>query len=564
MTTAATPPPRKRRLLRWFLKALAALVIIVALFYAEEDWRGKAAWESCQRDLKAKGMRLDWADFIPPSVPDNENIFGVPQMQKWFVGKGSNELTDKLHYPGWDNPARIVVANLVIGLADATPPTTNFTEIQWEDTKAQPQTARLIRLAIGPVVVDPSGPFYTARPAEAIQPAQVFLRCQTRPEKKDLDNFIPTVLVSPEGASYEQVRVEAGSNDTSYNVTMRSPSTVSNFLQWNEQLEPEFTLMSDALQRPDARIPGNYEEPSEMPAPNFMAVSSMTHNLGARARCHLALGQFEKAVDELGFMRQVARLLEAAPSGKPMPLATAMMDVAVTDVYLNIVEDGLRLRLWREPQLAELEEQLKKINLHPFVANAVLEESAGLCHLVETDPQKLFNATWSKRRAPVLYHTVPQGWIYQNMVVYANLQQHLAEGFLPVDQAIVPNKIDTATQEADTIKNAQDWSPFRYLAVTPIPNLARAGKGLVSTQTMANQAQIVCALDLFRLVEGGYPETLAALAPRFIDSVPNDIVGGQPPHYHRDPDGTFQLYSIGWDEMDHLGLGGLDLIWASK
>ena len=69
------------------LVVLAALATLVAAFYLEEDWRGKRAWENCQRELEAKGTVLDWNAYIPPSVPDDQNFFKAPKMQEWFVEK---------------------------------------------------------------------------------------------------------------------------------------------------------------------------------------------------------------------------------------------------------------------------------------------------------------------------------------------------------------------------------------------------------------------------------------------------------------------------------------------
>jgi hypothetical protein len=65
--------------------ALAGLAVLVLLFYAEEDWRGKQAWENCKRELEAKGEVLDWNAYIPPPVPDDQNFFKASKMQEWFV-----------------------------------------------------------------------------------------------------------------------------------------------------------------------------------------------------------------------------------------------------------------------------------------------------------------------------------------------------------------------------------------------------------------------------------------------------------------------------------------------
>src|ERR1700678_1283683 len=104
MKTSEIPSPPHHRW-RNCLISLAAFAITIALFYAEEDWRGWRAMAKCKRELEAQGVTLDWSKHIPAPVPDNENVFGVPEMQQWFVkhdAPGSNELTQKMHYPGWD------------------------------------------------------------------------------------------------------------------------------------------------------------------------------------------------------------------------------------------------------------------------------------------------------------------------------------------------------------------------------------------------------------------------------------------------------------------------------
>src|SRR5207244_3238450 len=41
------------------LIGLACLAVLIALFYAEENWRGKRAWENYEREWEAKGEKFD-------------------------------------------------------------------------------------------------------------------------------------------------------------------------------------------------------------------------------------------------------------------------------------------------------------------------------------------------------------------------------------------------------------------------------------------------------------------------------------------------------------------------
>ena len=91
----------RKRIVRWTLIVLGSLIVLVALFYGEENWRGKRAWENCKRELEARGAVLDWSKFIPPPVPDDQNVFKAPKMTEWFVrqkGQSTTELYAHLKY----------------------------------------------------------------------------------------------------------------------------------------------------------------------------------------------------------------------------------------------------------------------------------------------------------------------------------------------------------------------------------------------------------------------------------------------------------------------------------
>src|ERR1043166_4281124 len=75
-------PNRRSRFLRRSAFAVAALVTLIAVFYAVEDWRGRRAWEQCQRQLKAKGEQLEWATYVPAQVPDEQNFIKTPLDRK--------------------------------------------------------------------------------------------------------------------------------------------------------------------------------------------------------------------------------------------------------------------------------------------------------------------------------------------------------------------------------------------------------------------------------------------------------------------------------------------------
>src|SRR6266576_2568596 len=82
--------PRRRILFSWrglrrILILLAWTATLIALFYAEENWRGTRAWKGYQRQLEANGAQLELTAFIPKEIPDDQNFAAIPFVKSWFI-----------------------------------------------------------------------------------------------------------------------------------------------------------------------------------------------------------------------------------------------------------------------------------------------------------------------------------------------------------------------------------------------------------------------------------------------------------------------------------------------
>ena len=53
-------------------------------------------WNQLKQRLEANGERVDWTNYIPAPVPPEQNFFGVPKIQRWFVGRGGNDLNARI------------------------------------------------------------------------------------------------------------------------------------------------------------------------------------------------------------------------------------------------------------------------------------------------------------------------------------------------------------------------------------------------------------------------------------------------------------------------------------
>ncbi len=347
-------------------------------------------------------------------------------------------------------------------------------------------------------------------------------------------------------------------------------ATAEEYLRWSATLEPDFNRIREALQRPYARIEGDYTEPYAIPIPNFVTMRAVAQTLSQRAHCYFLLDQPDKALRELTLVHGLCRLLEARPTGKPMTLLAAMINVAVTGLYTDMIAEGMRREVWHEAQLTALEEQLAGVNLPPLVAEAFRDERAATAHTFEKTPPSVVAdqfirlsggkpSLWRRLKEP--FYTfmtfAPRGWVYQNMVRGSALEQQMIDAIQPDRGIVAPDQINIVTDSISKLGGG-GIRPYTFLVSRALPNYRRAIQVLARRQTAADEARVACALERYRLAQGAYPETLDALAPRFIDKLPHDIIDGQPLKYRRTDDGKFLLYSIGWNQKDDDGVPAPD------
>ncbi len=426
--------------IKWVLILLAGLFVLALIFSFAEEQHARSIWQSCYDEVKAKGGSLEWKDYIPPDVPDDQNFFKAPKMQDWFQ--------QQPYTPG-------IIIN-----------TTN----ELSGLKTNPDTLK----------------------------------------------------------------------------TITSKEAAMAYLGWSDQFGPDFALIREALQRPCVRIDGNYSRSFEIPLVNFVTMRSLSQVSAQRAKCYLLLGQPDKALDELTFLNQLRQILEFPPSGKTMTLVSAMINVAIAGLYVNTITNGLQSHAWQNSQLVILQEQLRQMNLTPFLVNAIWTENAENYQMIYSDllPRVHGNGV----RAYFM-----RAMLLQNSATITKIDQQAIDDIDRTNNIISPNKLDELNDQATAISKHSYW-PGNALAAIAIPNYAKAWQTTAHNQTLINQAQIVCALERYRLAYGQYPDTLAALSPQFMEKVPYDVIGGQPLHYIRKPDGSFLLYSVGWNEIDDGGV----------
>ena len=242
-------------------------------------------------------------------------------------------------------------------------------------------------------------------------------------------------------------------------------------------------------------------------------------------------------------------------------LVGGLVAIGVAAISNAAVYDGLARHAWSDAQLEEIEEMLKPIN---FLADfqfamrcAVVGSTTNLeyfQHLREPLLKKLIGASGSDASQIILFAAWPSGWWDQNKSRMANSVFQSLANVDPQARLVFP-KADGDLQHQIEQANARwdAFAPWKILANISAGPITRATQKYAQAQVWIDEARIACALERYRLAHGVYPGKLDELVPACIDEVPHDILNGEPYRYQLRQDGTFLLYSVGWNQTDEGG-----------
>jgi hypothetical protein len=517
------PPVRRllsRLLSRRFL-VLGCMVTLVALFYAVEDWRGRHAWLSYKHVAEAKGERFDWASLVPPPVPDDQNLFETP-------------LFDDMHFA-----------------------VTNGTTI-WRDTNW-----------MGRVLFNIWGPESERTPS---------LGDWVKGQHADLLAWQGYYRGNSNGVSQETRSERRFGPDapprpsppTNYFPIAKEPQTpAADVLLALSRFDENRRLLIAAAARPEARFWINYQDGSGMHIPHLARMKSCSHYLSLHASAALKAGDNKTAQQDLQLQFRLVEAIRSEPT-----LISHLVRIAMVQIALQPIWAGLADRQWTDADLDVIERDLGKLD---FLADYHLamrgERACGLWAVdyirktgpwafeaVDPDNGATRESRWSgdceKAFGSMLFKLVPAGWFDQNKLAMASLHARFYIPLVDRDRRVIsPAAIgqSMAAMQERFLRR----TPYDYLSGMLLPALGRAAERCAQNQSSVDLARVACALERYRLANGQFPDALAALAPRFIETLPHDVINGQPLKYRRTDDGQFVLYSVGGNEKDDGGTIGL-------
>ncbi|MGH7940202.1 MAG: hypothetical protein ACREFR_03920 [Limisphaerales bacterium] len=486
MNAQKSASKRGWRIVRRALIALAILATLIGIFYTEEDWRGKRAWESYKRQMEAKGEKFDWRAFIP-SVPDDSNFFKAP-------------IFKRLSAKGWD--------------------------MNTFDWKSDTNNAATLSMSI-------------------------YGNSESWPRDGYWWKGTTMNLVG-----WQQYYRASAAKSKEFPAAPRPQSPAADVLLALSKYDSTIEELRKAGQRPDSWLPLDYDQGKDVTSAELLPwlafFKRTTEVLELRSVAELQNGESEKALGDVELMFRLNNSIRNQPF-----LVTHLVRIAIFNITMQPVWEGLAQHRWTNDQLARLDDAFAKMDFLADYEFAMRGETAFAIETIENERMtrqiSVVRDAGGETPKVITYHfgLTPSAYFYRSELAYAQISQQLVTLVNTNRHIVSPKSVQRALHEMGARSN--HLSIYTAGAFMTARDLISAARRFAIPQTGLDLARVACALERYRLAHGEYPKKLEALSPQFIEAVPHDIINGKPLHYRLISNGKFLLYSVGWNETDDGG-----------
>ena len=482
---------------RRFIFVLACLATLIALFYAEEDWRGKHDWEKYKREWEAKGEKFDFKDFVPPPVPDDQNFAMSPIV---FTSYGQILTRDGKAIPPDKRDTNFVNRlNMdIVHNYEESPKNGDWRTAKISDLKTWRDYYRALAATTNefPVAPQPQSPA-----------ADVLLA---------LSKYNPAI---------EELR-QAG--QLSYS---RFP------------------------------LDYGIEDPAEILLPHLHVLKQCSLALQLRAIAELQNGESEKAFDDVKLALRLADSIHSEPFIISQLVRYAMVQIALQPVWEGLAEHhwsdaqlaGLDAELSKLDFPADYEFSVRgERSSRSKIIDWIEQKRSRYWSLADMVNNNNQPNTMENFLGTVAFYLAPKGWFYQNEITIAQVEQQWNLTLVDAtNQTVSPKIVEHA---ATALESSLHTTPFNFFARLLLPALGVFAQKTAYAQNAVSMARVAIVLERYHIANGTYPDSLDAIASQFPEGIPHDIINGEPLHYRRTDDGQFILYSVGWNETDDGGV----------
>ena len=481
-----------------FLFGLACFATLIALFYAEENWRGKHDWEKNKHEWEAKGEKFDFKDFVPPPVPDDQNFAMAP-----IVASCYETMLDKSGH-------------------EIIPRNTNLVN------RLQMRTVDYGFGSDGPT----NNGYWLMAKTSGLEDWQNYYRWLAT---KTNDFPVPSNPQTP-------------AQDVLLALSKYNPAI--------EELREAGKLPYSRFP-----IEYDKDDPAEILLPHLGALKQASQVLQLRAIAELQNGQSEAALADIKLIFRLIDSVRSEPFIISQLVRFAIFQIAIQPVYEGLAEhrwtdtqlSALDSELAKLDFLTDYDFSIRgEPAAHAKVIDYLEQKRSRYWKffgLVSYDDnmRSVMNNFWET----AFIYLMPNGWFYQNKIVLAQMNQRWNVPMVDDTHQTVSPKI--ALEGSATELNIRPGL-FNFFARLLLPSLGSFAQKTAYVQNTVNLARVAIALERYRLAHGEFPTSLGLLTPQFMEKIPHDVIDGQPLHYRRTDDGQFVLYSVGWNETDDGGV----------
>lgn len=364
------------------------------------------------------------------------------------------------------------------------------------------------------------------------------------------------------------LKIEKAANQP---IRWRSARPAERVQDWFEFSESKQRELREASLRPLTQFPAAPTNLFGSTRLNFVDFRKLAQRASVLASAELDLGNPERASESLRVNMAISRGLL-----RDNVLVGTMIGIAIDNLSLRVVWQGISEKRWDPSQLIEIDRLLGERNLPAAIQDEMRHERANGIRLY-ADNEQIFRANDYLAKmigGPPLpkwkllsRYFVPEGWADLAKAQYAQLIQDSAVDFFDRARRIVQPSvmIDVETELARIVSSKR---PRDHYLQTLLPNFIKSYVIATRTQVRIDHARIAIAIERFYMRHGNLPGNFDELSPEFIEEVPRDPFGGKPYGYRVLSEGNYMIWSVGWNESDEDGLVSAsrtdgDWVWFS-
>jgi hypothetical protein len=319
-----------------------------------------------------------------------------------------------------------------------------------------------------------------------------------------------------------------------------TPELIQSACKILDENKEAINLVYQGSLRPKCRYTVDYSSALPIKFPDLMKTRNCVNLLAGEAIIKLKDNKIEEALKSC-----LTGLKFANSLNQPPTLILHMMHIACLDIILKPLKKVLEQE---NPDPVLIKSLLNELDIQGLRNDLTKSYLAEQCMEIEVFNNPLI--FWNDCGRPYLYR------LYFSFI-YAPIRKIDHTYYLRLMTKVInTTKLPyyQSSKESDKLDKEISNIPSYYL-------ITHWMLGTTSTSHIAHSiieskiynARFALALKIYKSKHGEYPETLKALTPDILDSIPLDPFSGKDFIYHKKNDG-FIVYSVGWNLKDDGGL----------